>query len=435
MDALTLARIQFGISIGFHYLFPLTTLGMSLFIVIFEGIAFVKKADRFRVISSFLIRIFALIFTMGVATGIMMPFAVGGNWSRFAEFSGSIFGTAIAIEAIVAFAFESAFIAIVVFGRKKVSPFLYFACVVAVFAGAHFSALLIVAVNSWMQTPAGFSLVNDKIVLVNFMAAIFNPSTVIRYVHVVTGAWLTGAFVIAGIGGYFYSRGRHPGEARLLLSIALPLALALAVLQPMLGHEHIMNVLRNNPEKDAAYEGIFKTTRGAPLYMFGIPDAQNNTVRFAFGAPRALSFLESGDFHSTVRGLEEFPRENWPPVNAIFTTFHLMVLLGVIMIIASAAGVFLLYRKIAGAFVWERFLIFLVPVPYLANELGWIGTEVGRQPWVIYKVLHTAKASSMLIPSWQIATTLCGICLLYACLLTLTVVFVRRTIKDGFDKE
>jgi cytochrome bd ubiquinol oxidase subunit I len=432
MDALMLSRIQFGISIGFHYLFPVATLGLTLYILIFETLYLNTKSIVYRNVSNFFIKILALIFTMGVATGLMMPFAFGANWARFSIFAGPVFGAALSIEATTAFALESAFLAILLFGRNRVSPFMFWLAAALVFLGSHLSGFWIVAANSWLQTPAGYTLENGRLALTSIWEMLWNHSTLIRFLHVITGAWLTGSFIAAGIAAYYAARDRFPDFSKTVLRIALPLALATAALQPLLGHFHILNVLAHNPEKDAAYEGMFCSTNGATLYAFGIPDEKNKVIRFGIGLPYGLSLLESGNPFSRVKGLEEYPRENWPPVNIIFTTFHLMVALGMLMIGAAGLGVFLLWKKKLFTSRWFlQIFPFLIPVPFLANELGWAGTEIGRQPWLIYKVMRTAEATSARLPAWQIGLTLAGICLLYAVLLVLTLIFLRRMIRKG----
>jgi cytochrome bd ubiquinol oxidase subunit I len=432
MDALLLSRIQFGISVGFHYLFAVSTLGLTLFVLIFETHFLIRRSPRSRDISAFFIKIVGLIFTLGVATGLMLPFAFGANWARFSAFAGAVFGTALSIEATTAFAFESAFLAILIFGRKRVSPFVYWFSALAVFTGAHLSGFWIVAANSWLQTPAGFTIENGQAVLTGFWQAIFNPSTIIRFIHVVTAAWLTGAFLVAGIAAYYAARKKHPEFTKMVLLIAVPVSLMTAVAQPLWGHIHILNVLHHQPEKDAAYEGIFHSVNGAPLYTFGIPDEKNLNIRFGIGLPYALSFLESGNPLSRVKGLEEYPKENWPPVNVVFTTFHLMVMLGVFMIAVSLLGTWLLWKKKLVTTQWYLlFLPWAVPLPYLANELGWVSAEIGRQPWLIYNVMRTAAASSIQLPAWQIASTLAGICLLYLLLLWGALFFLWRQIKSG----
>ncbi len=432
MDALTLSRIQFGVSVGFHYLLPTTTLGLTLFIVIFETLFIRTKKEHFKAASSFLVKILGLIFTIGVATGLLLPFAFGANWARFSAFAGAIFGTALSIEATTAFAFESAFLAIVIFGRNRVSPFIYWLSTICIFLGSHLSGLLIVSANSWLQTPGGFAIENGRIVMTSFFKAFINDSTIIRYIHVVTGAWLTGTFFVLAIAAYFSLKKIHTVFTAAVFKIALPIALVAAALQPLIGHAHIMNVLEHNPEKEAAYEGIFYSVDGAPLYSFGIPDEKNNLIRFGIGIPYGLSLLESGNPKSHVKGLLEYPKENRPPVNVIFTTFHLMVMFGMIMLCIAALGVFLLWKKKLAHSPWYLAILpCAVPIPYAANELGWIGAEMGRQPWMIYNVMRTTQASSIHLPAWQIALTLGGICTVYAFLFIITLFFLRRIIRLG----
>ncbi len=432
MTEILLSRIQFGVSIGLHYLFPITTLGLTLFIVIFETLYIRKRQDQYRAISTFLVKMLSLIFVAGVATGLMMPFSFGANWARFSTYAGAVLGAMISVEAITAFALESAFISILLFGRARVSPFVYWIAAVLVFVGAHLSGFWIVAANSWMQTPAGFAVEDGRVVLTNLGQAILNHSTLIRFAHVVTAAWVAGAFLVAGVAAYYLARARYEEFSKKILWVALPIALATAVAQPIIGHFHIMEVLHNNPEKDAAYEGIFKSVNGAPLLLFGIPDEKKQVIHFPIGTPYLLSLLESGDPMGHVRGLEEFPRENWPPVNVIFTTFHLMIILGVAMIGVAALGVFLMWRKKLYAARWYLLCLpFLIPIPYLANELGWIGTEMGRQPWIIYGVMRTAEASTSTLPLWQLVVSFVGIVLVYTAITGLTIVSVTRLIQKG----
>jgi len=432
MTELLISRIQFGVSIGIHYLFPITTLGLTLFIVIFETLYLAKRQEQDRAISTFLVKLLSLIFVAGVATGLMMPFSIGANWARFSTYAGAVLGAIISVESITAFALESAFIAILLFGRERVSPFVYWFSAVMVFIGSHLSGFWIVAANSWLQTPSGYVIADGRVVLTSLSQAVLNPSTLIRFAHVVTAAWVVGAFFTAGIAAYYMARARYDAFAQKLLTVALPIALAGALAQPVIGHFHILEVLEHNPEKDAAYEGIFKSVNGAPLLLFGIPDEENQVIHFPVGAPYLLSLLESGNPMSRVKGLEEFPRENWPPVNVIFTTFHLMIMLGVVMIGGAALGVFLMWRKKLWAARWYLLLLpWLMPLPYLANEMGWIGTEIGRQPWIIYEVMKTSNASTITLPLWQLYLSLAGITLVYLAITALTFVSVKKLVQKG----
>ncbi|MFA6291199.1 MAG: cytochrome ubiquinol oxidase subunit I [Victivallales bacterium] len=427
MDFTTLSRIQFGFTIGFHYLFAVSTLGLTLYILAFESLHVFKKEDMYRRITDFLVRLLAVIFTFGVVTGFMMPFAFGANWSRFSVIAGPVFGIQLTLESLTAFALEAVFVAVLVFGRSKVSKSLYWISALMVFIGSHLSAFWIVSANSWMQTPDGFAVENGKIILTSFFHAIFNPTTIIRVIHVTLASWITGTALTAALAAYYLLKNRHVALSRAILPLVIIHFMVFSILQAGLGHAHIMGVLKHNPVKDAAYEGIFHTTKGATLYAFGIPDEKNMKIHFAIGLPYMLSFLETGSFTSEVKGLEEYPREEWPPVNVIFTTFHLMVMCGALLIVISLIGGFLvLKRKLFESRWFLLILLWTIPLSYIANELGWIGSEIGRQPWTIYKVLKTSDASTTTIPPEHAAISLAFIFCFYV---LLSVLFTKKFIS------
>ncbi|OGV61092.1 MAG: hypothetical protein A2X45_14970 [Lentisphaerae bacterium GWF2_50_93] len=432
MDFTTLSRIQFGVTIGFHYLFALTTLGLAFYILLLESLYYYRKDDDFRRLSDFLIKLLAVVFVFGVTTGFMMPFAFGANWSRFSTFAGPVFGIHLVVESINAFSLEAVSIGVLIFARNKVSRELYWSSALMVFIGSHLSGFWIVSANSWMQTPAGYALENGKVVLTSLFDAVLNPTAIIRFVHVTIGAWITGSVLVAGISAFHLLGNRDVKLFRRLLRLSIPLMMVFTILQAGLGHVHIMKVLEHNPEKDAAYEGIFHTVKGAPLYAFGIPDSGNEKIHFAIGIPYMLSFLETGSFTAEVKGLEEYPKDTWPPVNVIFTTFHLMVMLGAAMIAIAVVGGYLqMKRKLVEQRWYLRVLMFAIPLPYLANELGWIGTEMGRQPWIIYGLLRTDQASTTSIPAVQAVVSLSFIVLLYCLLSYLFLKHFTAAVKKG----
>ena len=432
MDFTTLSRIQFGFTIGFHYLFALTTLGLTFYILLLESLYILRKDDDYRRMSDFLIRLFAVVFVFGVATGFMMPFAFGANWSRFSAFAGPVFGIHLVIESINAFSLEAVSLGILIFARDKISKELYWSSALMVFFGSHLSAFWIVSANSWMQTPAGYALENGKVVLTSLFDAVLNPTAIIRFTHVTLGAWITGSVLVAGISAFHLLRNGHVKLFRRLLRISIPLMMVFTITQAGLGHAHIMKVLEHNPVKDAAYEGIFHTVKGATLYAFGIPDAENGKIHFAFGLPYMLSFLETGSFTSETKGLEEYPKDTWPPVNIIFTTFHLMVMLGVAMIAIGVVGGYLqMKRKLFEQRWFLRILLCTIPLPYLANELGWIGTEMGRQPWIISGLLKTEAAATTSIPGVQVVISLSFIVLFYCLLGYLFLKHFITAVKKG----
>ncbi len=432
MDTLILSRIQFGLSVGFHFLFPPITIGLTLFIVIFEYLYITNSEDINRRISAFLVKILAVVFAFGVASGIILPLSFGSNWARFSEFAGGFFGLPLALETVTAFTLESVFLGILVFGRGRVSRKLYFIAALCVFAGAHLSAFWIIAANSWMHTPAGFLISDNRVVLVDFFKALFNPSTGIRFLHVLVACWITGSVFVSGIAAWLLYKRKNTTEARKMLSFACVIALVTTIAQPVVGHQQIMQVVRNQPEKDAAYDGVFTSTSGAPLYLFGIPDSKNRTVHYAIGIPGLLSLLETGNAGARIRGLDEFPESEWPPVNVIFTTFHLMVLIGFVLIGTSIlAFIFLRTRVIEKYRRFLLLLVFIVPLPHLANELGWIGTEMGRQPWLIYKVLKTAAAQSAAPSSVMVYGSLALLSVVFTLLSVFFLRILFKTVNKG----
>ncbi|MBN1128583.1 MAG: cytochrome ubiquinol oxidase subunit I [Chitinispirillaceae bacterium] len=432
MDSFLLLRIQFGLAIGLHYLFPVATIGLASQILFFQALGHFKRNDTYSRISAWLTRLFAPLFVCGVATGLLMPFLFGTGWSRFSVFSGEIFGSILAIESTVAFTLESVFLAILLFGKNRVSPRIYLLSAFCVFLGTHLSAFFIVAANSWMQTPAGFAVENGRIVVTSLAEAILNPSTMARFLHVVTAAWIAGTVIVCAMAAAALLRKKAEATVRPMLAAGAIWLFITPIAQLILGHEHIMNVLHHQPVKSAAYEGIFSTIRGAPLYITGIPDANRDTILYGIKIPGLLSLLEAFDPNAEVKGLHEFPRDTWPPVNVIFTTFHLMVGIGFTLIGAGILGLILLVRKRLYTTRWFlRLLPWLVPLPFLANELGWIGTEIGRQPWLIWGVLKTADAFTPAVQPGSVIGSMIVLVAVYSILSAALVIALRRIVSAG----
>lgn len=427
MSALLLARIQFAFTVGFHFLFPAMTLGIALIIFISETIYLIKKDDVYKKITDFLVRLLGLIFITGAATGIVMEFSFGTNWSVYSRAVGDIFGPILAAEGVIAFFLESVFLGVLIFARNKVSPKLYWLSALLVFVGGHLSAFWIVVANSWMQTPAGYAISEaGKIDLVSFTSAVFNPSTIVRFCHTVMAAWITGAVTAAGIAGYYVRKGLHGRTARTMLKIAVIIFAVTPLFQLAIGHAHAIEVINMQPEKAAALEGHFYTAKGAPLYALGFVDEQNERT-YGIYVPKALSFLYNFDWNSEIKGLKDFPKENWPPVNFVFQVYHIMVGAGMLLIALGLLGAYLLWTgKIYDNKLYLFVLPFLIPLPHIAHETGWIAAEVGRQPWIIYKLMKTAAAASPVVSAGQIAFSLLMFFLIY---LLLTVMFIKYFIK------
>ena len=432
MDAVLLARLQFGLTAGFHFLFPPTTLGLSLLVVVVETLYLRTKAETYRRLSAYLVKILGTVFVMGVATGIALEFAFGNNWAAYSRTVGDIFGAPLAAEAVFSFFLESVFLGILVFGRNRVSARTYSLSAFLVFLGAHLSALWIIIANSWMQTPAGFRIEEGRAVLTSFWQAAFNPSTVVRFVHTVLGGWTTGALVAMAVAAWLMLKGRSAAAAAALMKISLAVFAASAVLQLGSGHAHSMQVTRTQPEKMAAFEAQWRTMDGAPFTVFGIPDEKNERTLMAVRIPKMLSMLVHLDPDGRVLGLDEFPKDERPPVFLPFAGYHLMILCGLLFILIGAAGVWLLARRKLGASRrYLKLVLFAVPLPYLANETGWIAAEVGRQPWAVYKVLRTSEAVSTVVPAGNILFSIILFGAIYALIGIAGLTVILRTVRRG----
>ncbi len=435
MTPLFLLRLQFGTAIGLHYIFPVLTIGLAFVVALFETIAFVKKDSGYRLISGYLVRLLAPVFIVGVATGLLMPFMFGTGWSRFSSVAGGILGSFLGIEAIVAFSMESVFLAVVLFGRRRVSARAYLAATYLLLIGSHLSAFFIVSANSWLQSPSGFAVENGTLVLTSLSRAIFNPTAVVRFLHVVLACWISGATLSCFLAARALHADRASVAARRMLAVGVVILAALPVVQLLAGHSHILDVLKYQPQKSPAYEGIFVTRSCAPLYIAGIPDAKHGRIRFGIAIPGLLSFLDSYNFAAPVKGLDDFPRDQWPNVDVLFTTFHLMVGIGFVLIGAGLLGGFLLWRKRLFDARWYLATFpFLVPLPIIASELGWIGSEIGRQPWTVWGVLRTAQASTPSLAAGPIAGAMAALAVVYATLFIALFFVVRSVLRRGFGE-
>jgi cytochrome bd ubiquinol oxidase subunit I len=432
MDALLLARMQFAFTIGFHFLFPAMTLGTALVILISETLHLVKKDDVYRRITDFLARLLGLIFVIGAATGIVMEFSFGTNWSQYSRTVGDIFGPILAAEGVIAFFLESVFVGVLIFGRKKVSPKIYWLSALLVFVGGHLSAFWIIVANSWMQTPAGYEVTAaGKIVLTDFGAAVFNPSTVARFLHTVLATWITGAVMVCGIAGYYVHKGLHGETARTMLKLGVILFAITPLLQLGAAHGHAIQVINFQPVKAAAMEGHFETARGANVYILGYVD-EDNEKTYGIYIPKGLSFLYNFDFNSEIKGLKEVSRADRPPVNLVFQAYHIMVSLGMMFIGLGLLGAWLLWTGKLYTAKWYLFwLPLLIPLPHLAHETGWMTAEVGRQPWIIQGLMKTAKASSVVVSAGEIAFSLVMFGLVYLLLFVMFVGLFVKIVKQG----
>jgi cytochrome d ubiquinol oxidase subunit I len=407
MDAVLLARIQFGLTAGFHFIFPPLTLGLTLVILVLET-KYIRSDDGlYKKISTFLIKILGLVFAMGVASGIVLEFSFGTNWAAYSRMVGNIFGAPLAAEGIFAFFMESVFLGVLIFGRNSVSKRVYWLSAFLVFFASHLSGLWIIIANSWMQTPAGFQIVGGRAVLTDFFAAMFNDSTLIRFTHTVIGGWITGSLFCVGISSWFILKKRDLETARRLLSLSLWIFILTALMQFVAGHIHSVQVAKTQPPKMASFEALWQGRPGAPMSVIGIPDPSLKKTHFEIAVPKLLSLAIHFDPEARVAGLDEFKDDELPPVVITYLTYHGMILLGSLFAFLSLTALFLLIKKKLYESRWYlTALILAIPLPFISNILGWMSAEIGRQPWAVYKVLRTIDAASAVVPAGHILLSL-----------------------------
>jgi len=382
-----LSRVQFAMTIMFHYLFPPLSIGLGILMVFMEGMYLRTKDPQYHAMTRFWTRIFAVNFAMGVATGIVMEFQFGTNWANYARFVGDVFGSALAAEGIFAFFLESGFLAVLVFGWDRVSPKMHFFATCMVSLGSIFSAVWIVIANSWMQTPAGHVVdpVANRAVIHDFWALVFNPSSMVRLFHVIMGAFILGSFFVMSITAYYVVRRRHLDFARKGFTIALVFGTVCSLVMLFSGDLQARMVGFHQPAKLAAFEGVFRTTEGPTgMYLFGWPDPKREIVH-GVEVPYMLTFLMHRDFTTPVTGLDKFRPEDRPPVRIPFLTYHVMIGLGMMFVTLTVVASYFRWR---GTLFEKRWLmwvfVFAVLGAYIANQAGWVSAEVGRQPFVVY---------------------------------------------------
>jgi cytochrome d ubiquinol oxidase subunit I len=435
MDALLLARIQFGFTISFHILFPALTIGLASYLAVLEALWLRTRQQVYIDLYHFWLRVFAVAFGMGVVSGVVMAYQFGTNWSNFSRFAGGITGPLLAYEVLTAFFLEAGFLGVMLFGLKRVGPGLHFASTLAVAVGTLISSTWILASNSWMHTPQGYEIIDGRVVPVDWLAVIFNPSFPYRLSHTVLASYLTTALMVGGAAAWHLLRGRDTVPVRTMLSMALWMLLAVAPLQVLLGDQHGLNTLEHQPAKLAAIEGHWEKTEpgeGVPLILFGWPDMQAETTRYAIEIPRAGSLLLTHSWDGQIPALKDFPPEDRPNSTVVFWTFRTMVGLGMLMIALALAGLALRRGgRLYGHRPFLRFALAMSPAGLVAILAGWITTEVGRQPWVIYNVMRTADAVTPNRPASEVGFTLALFVLVYFAVFGAGTAYGLRIIAKG----
>jgi len=436
MDVEILSRIQFAFTVAFHYIYPPLSIGLGLLLVIFESLYIRTKDKRYEILARFWTKIFALTFGIGVATGIVMEFEFGTNWATYSRYVGDVFGSALAAEGIFAFALESGFLGVLLFGWNRVKPWVHLVATVGVFFGSLFSAVWIVVANSWQQTPAGYHIVGEgmqaRAEITDFWAMVFNPSSMDRLFHVWIGALLAGAFLVMSVHAYYIIKDRYVELSKTAFKIALTVATILSLSQLFSGHKSAHGVAENQPAKLAAMEGHYEAKAPADMYVLGWVDESNEKV-YGIKIPNGLSFLVDFDFNSEITGLNAFPENEIPTqVNAVFQFYHLMVAIGILQIALTLYATFL---RLRGKLFTKKWLmtifVFSVLLPQIANQVGWFAAEMGRQPWVVYGLLRTSDAFSKSVSANQVLSSLIMFFVIYTILFLLFLYLLDKKIKKG----
>lgn len=446
MEALELARWQFGITTVYHFLFVPLSIGLAYLIAFMQTMYVVKKDDKYKRMTKFWGKIFLLNFSVGIVTGIMQEFQFGMNWADYSRFVGAVFGGPLAVEALVAFFLESTFLGIWLFGWERLSKKLHLACIWIVAFSATISAFWILSANSFMQEPVGYEIVNGRAEMTDFFALLGNKQLWVEFPHVILGALSTGALFMTAVSAYKMLRGQQTDLFKTSFSIGIVLALVSSLLTAFSGHDQAQHLMKSQPMKMAASEALWETSgESAPWTVIASIDPEKQENGFQLEIPYALSILSYNKLTGSVPGMLDLQKEyeakygpgNYiPPVRTTFWSFRIMVGAGVAMILLSLFGTFAVVRGRLEKY--RNYLKWMLPaalLPFIANSAGWIMTEVGRQPWIVFGLQKTESGVSPLVSSGMVATTLIGFTLVYGILAVVFVYLVMREVRKGIDED
>lgn len=438
-DPLLWHRLQFAFTIIYHYLFPQLTMGLALLIVVLKGLALKTKRPEYDVASRFWVRIFALAFGVGVVTGIPMEFQFGTNWARFSQLTGGVIGHTLALEGMFAFFLESSFLAMLVFGEKRLGPRKHFLAAVALFVGSWLSATFIIVSNAFMQHPVGYErLADGTFVLKDVAAFLLNPWALVQFIHNQAASVVTASFVVAAAGAFWALRGTSPEQARLNLKLGVIAGfISSALVAFPTGDMQAKLVAQHQPITLAAMEGRFESGPRATIHMIGQPNVAEHRLDNPIGVPAVLSFIAYGSFDADVRGLEAYPEDQWPTsIELLYYSFHVMVGLGTIFIALMGVSTLLLWKRRLERSRWALWALMLAfPFPYIANTAGWMVTELGRQPWLVYGLLRTVDGHSVTVHAGTTMFSLIGFTGLYFVVGVVFLALVGREIAHGAEAE
>jgi len=438
MEAVDVHRLQFGFTAGFHYLFPQFTMGLALVILVLKSMALRGDEEANRA-ARFWTKVFGLSFALGVVTGIPMEFQFGTNWAGFSRASGGIIGQTLAMEGVFAFFLEASFLYFLLYGEDRLGPRGHWMAAFLVWLGSWLSGYFIICTNAWMQHPVGFVMeANGTAKLESLATLLNNPWARVQYLHNMSGAAITGSFVVAGIGAFYLLRGIHDANAKRFFSVAVVIGLAASCLAAFPTGDWQAKLVHNHqPITFAAMEGHFRTEDRAGLILIGQPNMESLHLDNPIAIPGLLSFLTHQRWDAEVKGLADFPREEWPQfVPLVYYAYHIMAGLGSLFILLMGAASFFLWRRTLFAKRWLLWgLMLATPFPFIANTVGWITAEAGRQPWIIYGLMRTAQGSSQNVSSGNVGFTLLGFMGLYALLSLVYFALLLKLIGQGPEPE
>ncbi|MGM0544498.1 MAG: cytochrome ubiquinol oxidase subunit I [Pseudomonadota bacterium] len=432
LDPLLLSRIQFAFVVCFHAIFPVFTIGLASYIAVLHGLFYKTDNQAWDRLAQFWTKVFAVVFGMGVVTGIVMSFQFGTNWSNFSFATSNFLGPVLSYEVVTAFFLEAAFLGVLLFGRGKVPEGVHLFAAIMVAVGTFISSFWILSANSWMQTPAGYEMIDGRFHITSWMAAIFNPSFWYRFAHMGMASFLTGGFVVAGVSAWFLLRHRDVEANKKALSMCLWLLLFLAPAQAVIGDFHGLNTLEHQPTKVAAMEGNWETSSNVPLLLFALPDQEAQTNRFEIGIPSLASIVLTHSADGEVPGVTEMAPDEQPPVALVFWSFRVMVAIGMLMIGVAIAG--LLLRRKGRVFqspLYLKTLVGMIVSPFLAVLAGWVVTESGRAPWLVYGVMTHAQGLTPSLTGGMALFTLIGYVAVYTVVFWVGMYYLTRVVRNG----
>lgn len=436
LDPLLLSRIQFAFVIALHFLLPAFTIGLASYIAVLEAMHLMTKNPVYVRISLFWIKIFAVSFGMGVVSGIVMPFQIGTNWSRYSDITANVLAPLMTYEVLMAFFLESGFLGVLLFARKLVPPWAHLGAAVMVAIGTLLSAFWILSANSWMHTPAGFELIDGRFHTTDWFAAIFNPSFPYRLLHTVLAVYLTTAFTVIGVAAWYLRHDRFVHEAKVMIVMGVVLASVLVPAQILVGDLHGVNTLEHQPQKLAAIEGLWESGNGVPAVLFGWPDEASQSNRYEFAIPRLASLYLTHSWNGYVKGLKDFPRDTQPPVVPVFFAFRLMVAMWAVMLALTVWAWWLAWRgRLFNSPGFLRVSTWAIPVGYIAVTAGWTTTEVGRQPWVVYGLLRTADAVTPSLQGGHVLGSLLGFIAVYIIIFGAGLYYFVKLVRRGIPAD